>query len=136
MQANAVLLFSAPTTLQIGFRSPALLDWLEAVDADGLDALPFGLVAMARDGRVHHYNTAESRMTNLIPERVVGRHFFTAVAPCTNKFMVAHRFETEPGFDAIIDYTFTLRIAPRVVRLRLLKRPGARQMYLAVEKYC
>jgi photoactive yellow protein len=136
MQANDVLSPSPPTTLQISFRSPALFDWLEAADANALDALPFGLIAMALDGMVEHYNTAESRQARLIPERVVGRHFFTAVAPCTDNFMVAHRFETEPGLDAVIDYTFTFRMAPQAVRLRLLKRPGARRMYLAVERSC
>jgi hypothetical protein len=48
--------------------------------------------------------------------------------------MVAHRFQTEPVLDEIVDYVFTFRMAPTPVRLRLLKRPGARFAYLVVEK--
>ena len=122
------------TVAKISFLSPVLFDWLEAADGAALDALQFGLIAMALDGKVEHYNIAEAILANLIPEKVVGRHFFTAIAPCTNNFMVAHRFETESVIDVVIDYTFTFRIAPQVVRLRLLKQPGGRRMYLAVEK--
>ncbi len=118
----------------VGFAAPDLFDWLEAASADDLDGLPFGIVAMAADGTVERYNIAEGKLSGLTPARVIGRSFFTSVAPCTNNFMVAHRFESEPAIDAVIDYVFTFRLAPLKVRLRLLKRPGAQRMYLAVEK--
>jgi photoactive yellow protein len=123
-----------PAVRRHGFVSPELFDWLESADAHALDALPFGLIAMALDGTVEEYNAIEAKMANLTPERVVGRHFFSSVAPCTNNFMVAHRFETEAEIDAVINYTFTFRVAPQAVRLRLLKREGGRRMYLAVER--
>jgi photoactive yellow protein len=116
------------------FNAPGLFDWLEAAAHSELDALHFGLIAMAQDGAVEHYNAWEGQLSGLTPERVIGRQFFTSVAPCTNNFMVAHRFETEPEIDAEIDYVFTFRLAPRRVRLRLLKRPGGRRMYLAVTR--
>jgi photoactive yellow protein len=71
-----------------------LFDWLEGASPADLELLTFGVVAMAPDGKVEHYNLAEAKISGLTPERVVGRHFFTAVAPCTNNFMVAHRFES------------------------------------------
>ena len=77
---------------------------------------------------------ADAALAGLSPARVLGRHFFTAVAPCTNNFMVAQRFETEAEIDATLDYVFTLRMAPTPVTLRLLKRPAARYMYLLVER--
>jgi photoactive yellow protein len=113
---------------------PDLIDVLETLDADGLDALEFGVVAMAPDGVVVGYNTAESALSGLAKERVIGRHFFSAVAPCTNNFMVSHRYETETVLDRTIDYVFTLRMKPRKVKLRMLKRAGARSMYLAVRE--
>jgi photoactive yellow protein len=116
------------------FTEPGLLDRLEAADDAALDAIPFGVVAMAPDGTVTSYNMAESRLSGLTPAKVVGRHFFSAVAPCTNNFMVAHRFETEPALDAVIDYVFTFAMQPTKVRLRLLRQPGRRRNYLAVER--
>jgi photoactive yellow protein len=120
--------------LDWSFTGSDLLDRLEAADDAGLDAAPFGVVAMTEDGVVSSYNGAESRLSGLTPAKVVGRHFFSAVAPCTNNFMVAHRFETEPALDAVVDYVFTLRMQATKVRLRLLKQPGRRRMYLVVER--
>ena len=116
------------------FTEPNLLDRLEAADDTVLEMLPFGVVAMAGNGTVTSYNGAESRLSGLTPANVIGRHFFSAVAPCTNNFMVAHRFETEPALDAVINYVFTLHMQPTAVRLRLLKQPGRRRMYLVVER--
>jgi photoactive yellow protein len=120
--------------LEWNFTGLDLLDRLEAADDAALDRAPFGVVAMTDDGVVASYNMAESRLAGLTPEKVVGRHFFSAVAPCTNNFMVAQRFETEPVLDAVVDYVFTLRMQPTKVRLRLLKQPGRRRMYLVVER--
>ena len=120
--------------MDCNFTDTDLLDRLDAMDDTALDALPFGVVAMSNDGTVTSYNLAESRLSGLTPANVVGRNFFSSVAPCTNNFLVAYRFETEPVLDAMIDYVFTLRIKPVAVKLRLLKQGARRRMYLAVER--
>jgi photoactive yellow protein len=120
--------------MDCNFTDTDLLDRLEAMDDAALDALSFGVVAMSEDGTVTSYNLAESQLSGLTPSNVIGRNFFSSVAPCTNNFLVAYRFETEPVLDAIIDYVFTLRIKPVGVKLRLLKQPARRRMYLAVER--
>ena len=114
------------------FDSPDLPRWLETATNDDLDSLPFGLIALNPDASVAWYNKVEARLSGLTPSRMLGRQFFTSVAPCTNNFMVAHRFETEPELDASIDYVFTVRLAPLKVRLRLLKRQGGTRWFLAV----
>jgi photoactive yellow protein len=124
----------AAAMISPAFDAPDLPGWLEAASDDDLDTLSFGLVALSPDGAVVGYNQAEARLSGLTQERVIGRLFFTSVAPCTNNFMVAHRFETEPDLDAIIDYVFTFRLSPMKVRLRLMKRPGGTRWYLAVER--
>lgn len=48
-----------------------------------LDQLPYGLICLDAQGRVVHYNDTESRLARLPKERVIGRNFFTEVAPCT-----------------------------------------------------
>jgi photoactive yellow protein len=116
------------------FDAPDLLDVLEDADDAALDAAPFGVISMTPEGVVTHYNTSESQLSGLSPARVVGRIFFTGVAPCTNNFMVAHRFQHEPELDATIDYVFTTRMTPTPVRLRMLRQTGRRGMYLIVER--
>jgi photoactive yellow protein len=73
-------------------------------------------------------------LSGLTPSRVVGRLFFSEVAPCTNNFMVAFRFEQEPELDSTIDYVFTLKMSPTPVRLRLLRRPDAPRRFLVVQR--
>jgi photoactive yellow protein len=116
------------------FAAPDLLERLEAADDATLDEPAFGVIAMSADGIVTSYNAAESRLSGLSPGKVLGRHFFSAVAPCTNNFMVAYRFETEPTLDAEIDYVFTLRMHVTNVKLRLLKGTTCRRMYLVVQR--
>lgn len=111
-----------------------LLDWLDNIPVATLDDLDFGVIGMTRDGTVAAYNRAEAKMSGLTPSRVIGRHFFTAVAPCTNNYLVAHRFEVEETLDETIDYVFTLRMAPKPVQLRLLKSPAAKHMFLVVRR--
>ncbi len=114
------------------FDAPDLFEALHPLDAGQLDACPFGVIAMDAAGTVVAYNAYEARRAGLAAERVMGRHFFSEVAPCTNNYLVATRFEEEPALDATIPYVFTLRMRPTPVELRLLKQPGAARMYLLV----
>lgn len=120
--------------MQPVFAAAEMLEWLETTTAADLDRLAFGVVAMTPDGMVVGYNTAEAVLSGLTPARVVTRHFFTSVAPCTNNYLVAQRFEMEERLDTIIDYVFTLRMKPTPVHLRLLKHPEAARMYLLVQR--
>lgn len=56
---------------------------LARVSARDLDALPYGAILMDDSGRIVAYNDTESRMARLPVEAVIGRNFFTEVAPCT-----------------------------------------------------
>lgn len=120
--------------MSIMFSATDLLEQLEGMALAELDALPFGVIALTADGNVIAYNQAEASLSGLTAARVIGRHFFTSVAPCTNNYLVAQRFETEHMLDVTIDYVFTLRMAPTPVQLRLLKHPKASRMYLAVQR--
>jgi photoactive yellow protein len=86
------------------------------------------------EGFVVSYNRTESRLAGLESETVIGRHFFSQVAPCTNNYLVAGRFEAEDAIDDTIHYVFTLRMQPTKVRLRLLKGNGCAMMFLLVER--
>lgn len=116
------------------FDDADVYDALLAASESDLDELDFGVIALDHDHRVVGYNSTESAAAGLSPERVIGRLFFSEVAPCTNNFMVAERFEAEDLLDATIDYVFTLRMRPTPVRLRMLRRPGADRRFLLVQR--
>jgi photoactive yellow protein len=121
----------APAPEAPAFDAPDLHARLDALDDAGLDALPFGVVRMDRDGTVTGYNAAERRLSGLGPDRVLGRHFFTGVAPCTDNAVVAGRF-AEEALDASLPYVFTMRMRATPVTLRLLGSRASPHRYLVV----
>lgn len=48
-----------------------------------LDALPFGLIEVDSAGLVLRYNSAEQALSGKSSNDVVGKNFFTEIAPCT-----------------------------------------------------
>ena len=114
------------------FSSPSLLETLESWALLAFDGLAFGLIVMNRDGDVIWYNTFESERAGISKERVLGLNFFEAVGPCTNNHLIAQRYFDEPDLDDFLDYTFTLRMAPTPVRLRMMAVADSPRQYLAV----
>jgi photoactive yellow protein len=113
------------------FDAPALAAALEAMSDLELDALGFGVVEMNHECTVLRYNAAESRLSGLPPDRVIGRQFFREVAPCSNNVHVAQRFDAAT-LDATIPYTLALHMKVVPVVLRLLKAPDSQRMYFLV----
>lgn len=87
-----------------------------------LDTLPFGAIRLDREGKVLSYNAAEAKLTGRDPKRVIGRNFFTDVAPCTNVQAFAGRFREgveKKKMHAIFPYRFDFEMAPRDVSITL-----------------
>jgi photoactive yellow protein len=54
-----------------------------AYDPGDYDRLPFGLVELDAAGRVCAYNAVEESLSGFDARRIIGRPFFSDVAPCT-----------------------------------------------------
>lgn len=115
------------------FSEVGLCELLNQVGDSSLNELHFGVVKMDLTGMVLAYNQAESKIAGLIPEQAIGKHFFTMVAPCTNNFMVASRYNQSP-LDEELDYIFTYVTTPTRVRLRLLRASDSSYQYLLVKR--
>ena len=97
------------------------------------ESVDFGVIGINGSGEVRIYNSFEAELAGLSPQRTVGRNLFEEVAPCMNNFMVAQRFQDEARLDEYLDYVFTLKMAPRRVRLRLLASPGEAMRFVLVQ---
>lgn len=117
----------------MAFDDPDLLTVLGALSDSERDAIPFGVIGMTHDGVVTTYNKMESQMAGISRERVVGLNFFSDVAPCTNNYLVAGRFD-EPELDVRLDYVFTFRMKPSPVTLRLLKSATTAEQFVLVHR--
>jgi photoactive yellow protein len=118
--------------MDVDFETQHLATLLDEVDLKLFDELPFGLIAMDRLGDVIWYNRYESQRAGLDKEKILGRNFFEAVAPCTNNYLIAQRYVDEDQLDEVLDFVFTFRMAPTLVRLRMMSVAGSPRQYLAV----
>lgn len=82
-----------------------------------LDAMPFGVIKLDREGKILAFNTAESELSGFVPAEVIGRNFFHDVAPCTRtrKFFGAFQDGVSKGqLKASFEYRFDLQSRPSV----------------------
>ncbi len=116
------------------FDAADLFDQLLVMTKGALDALPYGVIGLSPSATVEVYNTTESQLAGLAPERVIGRHFFHEVGVCMNNDVVASRYEEEAELDEFVPYVITFRMRPAHVRLRLLKRRYHDRAWLVLDR--
>ncbi|MEE4244741.1 MAG: hypothetical protein V2I33_04990 [Kangiellaceae bacterium] len=104
----------------MSFESITIGD-LNSQNTSALNAHNYGVVKMDHSGTVTDYNNSQSEHTGMSKDAVMGKHFFTQVAPCTNNFMVSQKYDSAEGLDETVPYTFTIKMAPTPLTLRLLK---------------
>jgi photoactive yellow protein len=81
---------------------------IEDLGEEEFNALPFGAIRLDGSGRVLQYNAYEAKLAGRDPKQVIGRNFFTEVAPCTNVQEFAGRFRA--GIDSgALNVTFPYR---------------------------
>lgn len=98
------------------------LEEITRMNETELDALPFGAIRLDKQGTILSYNMTESKLTGRDPKRVIGRNFFTDVAPCTNVQGFAGRFRDGVAtgeMHVIFPYRFDFQMAPRDVSVTL-----------------
>ncbi len=120
------------------FDQPNLMQVLAALDEAALDSLGYGVIGFGKEpeARIVRYNAFESRGSGLDRRRVLGQALFGVVAQCMNNDWVAQRFEDAVAghqrLDETLAYTFTLRMKPSPVVLRLLSSPAHEMQFIAV----
>ena len=108
----------------MSFVPTTFLDRLPSLTRDVADAQGFGVVQVGDDGAIRLYNRFESQLAGVPAPTAEGRNFFTQVAPCTNNRLVFGRFKdgVQKGeLDAEFNYTFTYKMKPTNVTLRLYR---------------
>ncbi len=106
---------------------------LENLSKDELDRLPFGVIQVDNVGRVLSYNAAESRLSGFTPQQVLGRNFFTEVAPCAGMPSFYVRFLNgmrRDSFRLRLAYTFTFQAAPVRVYIVVKRVSGQRTAWI------
>jgi photoactive yellow protein len=104
------------------FLSATELRTFERLSPRDLDKLPFGAIQLDAEGKILSFNAHEAQLTGRDPERVIGRNFFTEVAPCTNVQQFHGRFVAGVAAKQLHEsfpYRFDFQMAPRDVTVTL-----------------
>ncbi len=110
---------------------------IEKMDAKELDKLPFGAIRLDSEGKILSFNTHEAELTGRVPEKVIGKNFFTEVAPCTNVQAFAGRFREgvqKEDMHVIFPYKFDFEMAPRDVTVTLFYSKQTKSSWVFVRE--
>ncbi len=106
------------------FNQTDLAKTLKSSSDQELNSATFGIVRLQPGGAVSFYNQYEADLAGIPASDALGKNFFTEIAPCTNNFMVANKYQTadesSANIDETIDYMFTYKLKPTNVTLRIL----------------
>ena len=106
----------------------------DALSAEELDALPYGMIQLDSRGTILRYSSAETRLSGLTAAECVGRSFFDEIAPCTHVQAFYGRFVQ--GVQARqLDAVFTFRFAftpPKDVRVHLFYSKATQSVWVKV----
>jgi photoactive yellow protein len=109
------------------YHTPEPVSFAEIQRIDSLlplefDRLPFGAIKLDRNGIILSVNQTEARLSGRNLGALLGRNFFTEVAPCTNVQEFAGRFRegVENGqLHTVFPFLFDFEMEPRRVWITL-----------------
>lgn len=122
-------------SVPLEFRADDLAHHLAEASEEDLDKADFGIIHLDGSGVIQFYNKFEQRLSGYSPDETVGKSFFEEIAPCTDSERFAGKFfeGTEEGeLDEMFTYTFTYRMEPLIVTIRLLEDTDG-QYYVLVD---
>ena len=89
-----------------------------------IDNLAFGTVQLDATGKILQFNAMEGRITGRDPKNMLGRNFFTDVAPCTNTPKFKGEFDKGVkggNLNIMFEYTFDYVMTPTRVKVHMKK---------------
>ncbi|HXI11215.1 MAG TPA: PAS domain-containing protein [Thermoanaerobaculia bacterium] len=119
-------------------QSPLNLQQIESIERMGtaeLDQLPMGAIRLDSKGTILSFNKREAVLTGRDPAKVIGRNFFTEVAPCTNVQTFAGKFRegvSKGDLHTVFPYRFDFEMTPRDVTVTLFysKQTGSAWVFV------
>ncbi|MCB9626802.1 MAG: PAS domain-containing protein [Sandaracinaceae bacterium] len=112
---------------------------IDALDDGALDELPYGVICIDAHGIILRYNIAEARFARLDRTAVIGRDFFTEVAPCTAtpefEGRVREVISQPPGRGVVaFNYVFDFKFGAQEVTIDVVASRDHQRFYLLVNR--
>ncbi len=89
-----------------------------------INNLAFGAIELDKTGKVLRFNAMEGQITGRDPKDMIGKNFFTDVAPCTNTPEFKGKFDAgvaKGDLSVIFEYLFDYMMKPTRVKVHMKK---------------
>ncbi|MEM1204867.1 MAG: PAS domain-containing protein [Acidobacteriota bacterium] len=112
---------------------------LVGLSSQEIDQLPFGYIALDPKGKILKYNRYEAELARLEQDSVLGKNFFTEVAPCTQVQEFEGRFRDFASGSAedttlSFDFVFKFRHGAQNVRIGFIRSPRGDEIIVTVNR--
>lgn len=121
----------------VAFGTQDIDNALSGMDDNALDDLAFGAILLDAGGTIIKYNRTEGDICNRDPKEMIGRNFFTDVAPCTNTRGFKGKFDdgvSKGNLNTLFQYTFDYNMKPTRVNVHLKKAANQQGRYWVIVK--
>ncbi|HUX49561.1 MAG TPA: photoactive yellow protein [Spirochaetia bacterium] len=106
------------------FGSTDMNNVLASMTDKDLNELAFGAVQLDANGTILKYNAAEAGITGRKVENVLGKNFFSDIAPCTKRPEFYGKFQAGVAggkLNELFEYVFDYQMKPTKVKVHMMK---------------
>jgi len=128
---------TAGTMKSVSFGKSDVANVLAKMDDLQLNKLAFGAIELDASGRILKYNAVEGAITGRDPKAVVGKSFFTEVAPCTNRPEFKGIFDAgvrSKDLNTMFEYTFDHQMKPTRVKIHMKRAISGDTYWIFVKR--
>lgn len=126
------------TTMQtVAFGRKDVENVLARMDDTQLDQLAFGAIELDAVGTILKFNAAEAAITGRDPQAVIGKNFFTDVAPCTNRREFKGVFDAgvrAKSLNTMFEYVFDHQMKPTKVKIHMMQSLSGGTYWIFVKR--
>jgi photoactive yellow protein len=102
-----------------------------------LNKLAFGAIELDAAGKILKYNAVEGAITGRDPKSVIGKSFFTEVAPCTNRPEFKGVFDAgvrAKDLNTLFEYVFDHQMKPTKVKIHMKRAISGDTYWIFVKR--
>jgi photoactive yellow protein len=119
------------------FVPPELFGMLGSITRADIDPLDFGVIKIDDSGKVVLVNQYQSELGGVPVPSFEGKHYFTAIAPCTNNGLFYGTFRkgvAANNLNVAFPYTFNFKMKPTNVRIHMYRDPATRTNWVFCQR--